>query len=96
MTQVLQLLLRQDDEREASKRHPLASLTPREREVLSYLAEGLGRREVSERMHLSANTVRSHLQNLMGKLKVHSTLEAVAIARQAHPGDPLPAPPPRS
>jgi DNA-binding CsgD family transcriptional regulator len=47
-------------------------------------------------MHLSANTVRSHLQNLMGKLKVHSTLEAVAIARQAHPGDPLPPPPPRS
>ena len=34
-------------------------------------------------MHLSANTVRSHLQSLMGKLKVHSSLEAVAVARRA-------------
>jgi DNA-binding NarL/FixJ family response regulator len=84
---VLRLLLRQESQREASQKHPLASLTPREREVLSYLVEGLGRREVGERMHLSANTIRSHLQNLMGKLKVHSTLEAVAIARQAHLGD---------
>jgi len=79
---VLRLLL-QRDEREASLKHPLGSLTPREREVLSYLAEGIGRREVAERMHLSAHTVRSHLQNLMGKLGVHTTLEAVALARQA-------------
>jgi DNA-binding NarL/FixJ family response regulator len=93
VSEVLRLLLRQDDEREAAQRHPLASLTPREREVLSYLAKGLGRREVSERMHLSANTVRSHLQNLMGKLKVHSTLEAVAIARQAHLGEASEEPP---
>jgi DNA-binding NarL/FixJ family response regulator len=90
---VLRLLLHQNDQREASQKHPLASLTPREREVLSQLAEGLGRREVGERMHLSANTVRSHLQNLMGKLKVHSTLEAVAIARQARLSDALPGDP---
>jgi DNA-binding NarL/FixJ family response regulator len=93
---VMRLLLHQDDQREASQKQPLASLTPREHEVLTYLAEGLGRREVGERMHLSVNTVRSHLQNLMGKLKVHSTLEAVAIARQAHPGEALPGPPPLS
>jgi DNA-binding CsgD family transcriptional regulator len=34
-------------------------------------------------MHLSPNTIRSHLQNLMGKLGVHTTLEAVAVARRA-------------
>ena len=68
----------------------LAALTPREREVLVCLAEGSGRREVAERLHLSANTVRTHLQNLMAKLGVHSTLEAVAMTRtqleQLHPG----------
>jgi DNA-binding NarL/FixJ family response regulator len=91
---VLRLLLDERDERDerqASARYPLASLTPREREVLSYLAAGIGRHDVAERMHVSANTVRSHLQNLMAKLGVHTTLEAVALARraqlrQAHPG----------
>jgi DNA-binding NarL/FixJ family response regulator len=79
---VLGLLLDQRDERAAARNHPLASLTPREREVLSYLAEGIGRREVAQRMDLSANTIRSHLQNLMAKLGVHTTLEAVALARR--------------
>ena len=59
------------------------TLTSREREVLSHLAQGMGRREVADHMHLSPNTVRSHMQNLMGKLKVHTTLEAVALARRA-------------
>ena len=81
---VLRLLLpEQRPERPVPGNHPLAMLTPREREVLSYLANGIGRREVAERMHLSPNTVRSHLQNLMAKLRVHTTLEAVALARRA-------------
>jgi DNA-binding NarL/FixJ family response regulator len=61
----------------------LAALTPREREVLACLADGAGRRDVAERLYLSANTVRTHLQNLMAKLGVHSTLEAVALIRRA-------------
>jgi DNA-binding NarL/FixJ family response regulator len=80
---VLRLLLEQRPERPVPRNHPLAMLTPREQEVLSYLANGIGRREVAERMHLSPNTVRSHLQNLMAKLRVHTTLEAVALARRA-------------
>jgi two-component system NarL family response regulator len=87
MGPVLRLLLHERDMREASQEHPLASLTPREREVLSYLADGIGRREVAERMQLSANTIRSHLQNLMAKLEVHSSLEAVALARRANAHD---------
>jgi len=87
MGPVLRLLLHERDMREASQEHPLASLTPREREVLSYLAEGIGRREVAERMQLSANTIRSHLQNLMAKLEVHSSLEAVALACRANTHD---------
>jgi DNA-binding NarL/FixJ family response regulator len=84
---VLRLLLDDRHGRPSSGTDPLMVLTSREREVLSYLAQGMGRYEVAERMHLSPNTVRSHLQNLMGKLKVHTTLEAVALARRAQRRD---------
>jgi DNA-binding NarL/FixJ family response regulator len=77
---VLRLLLQEHKQQRESDRL-LASLTPREREVLACLAEGAGRQDVAERLHLSANTVRTHLQNLMAKLGVHSTLEAVAVTR---------------
>jgi DNA-binding NarL/FixJ family response regulator len=83
---VLQLLLRyQDDQRSIAQL--MAELTPREREVLSCLADGAERHDVAEQLHVSANTVRAHLQNLMGKLGVHSAVEAVALAH-ARP-DPL-------
>src|SRR6266566_542965 len=77
---VLSLLLRQRDGREDGDRL-LALLTPRERQVLACLAEGANRHQVAERLNLRANTVRTHLQNLMAKLGVHSTLEAVALTR---------------
>jgi DNA-binding NarL/FixJ family response regulator len=80
MGAVLRLLLEEREQRRESDRL-LAALTPREREILSCLADGAGRRDVAERLHLSANTVRTHLQNLMAKLGVHSTLEAVALTR---------------
>lgn len=60
---------------------PLAALTRRERDVLLHVAEGADRKEVAERLHLSVNTVRTHMQSLMAKLGVHSALEAVAVAR---------------
>jgi len=80
MGAVLRLLL-EDRERQRESDRLLAALTPREREILSCLADGAGRHDVAERLHLSANTVRTHLQNLMAKLGVHSTLEAVALTR---------------
>jgi DNA-binding NarL/FixJ family response regulator len=67
--------------------NPLAALTTREREVLAHMADGAGRKEVAERLHLSPHTVRSHMQSLMGKLGVHSALEAVALAG-SFPGAP--------
>jgi len=65
----------------------LAALTPREREVLDHLAAGAERRDVAEQLYLSANTVRTHLRNLMAKLGVHSTLEAVAMTRRTDIAD---------
>lgn len=77
--EVLRLLLRRPEPEEDGEM--LAALTRREREVLVCLAEGTGRRDMAEHLHMSPNTVRTHLQNLMSKLGVHSALEAVALAR---------------
>ena len=69
---------------EPGHEHPLlAALTPREREVLAQLTKGAGLREVAKQLHMSLKTVNTHLHNLRGKLGVHSTLEAVALARSA-------------
>jgi PAS domain S-box-containing protein len=57
-------------------------LTPREVEVLRLLSEGCRTREVARILCVSVATVRTHVQNLLGKLQVHSRLEAVALARR--------------
>jgi DNA-binding NarL/FixJ family response regulator len=76
---VMRLLLSEQDRRRENDRL-LARLTPREREVLACLAAAGGQREVvAGQLHLSVNTVRTHLRNLMAKLGVHSALEAVAL-----------------
>lgn len=79
---VLSLLLTQRDRRE-DRDVMLARLTRRERQVLACVAEGASRSQVAERLNLTANTVRTHLQNITAKLEVHSTLEAVALTRGA-------------
>jgi DNA-binding NarL/FixJ family response regulator len=55
-------------------------LTDRERQVLALLVEGAGSQELAERLYLSRNTIRTHVQNICSKLQVHSRLEAVAFA----------------
>jgi two-component system, NarL family, nitrate/nitrite response regulator NarL len=57
-----------------------ASLTAREREILGLLVQGVPTRGIAGRLHISPNTVRSHVQALLTKLQVHSRLEAVAFA----------------
>lgn len=63
-----------------AERTPAEPLTPREREVLRALTDGLSTPEICERLHITPNTLRTHVQNIMGKLHVHSKLEAVAFA----------------
>ncbi|HEX8074464.1 MAG TPA: response regulator transcription factor [Thermoleophilaceae bacterium] len=55
-------------------------LSPREREVLDYLAKGLTGEEVATRLGLSPETVRTHVRNAMDKLEAHTRVHAVAIA----------------
>lgn len=54
------------------------SLSSREREILSLLAEGLGNREIGLELHISEHTVKFHLGSLFGKLGVNGRAEAVA------------------
>jgi DNA-binding NarL/FixJ family response regulator len=60
----------------------LRRLTDRERQVLACMMAGLDRARIASEMILSINTVRTHTQNILSKLEVHSSLEAVGLALQ--------------
>jgi DNA-binding NarL/FixJ family response regulator len=57
-----------------------STLTPREREVLTLLAEGARGGDIAREMSISVNTVRTHVQSILTKLQVHSRLEAATFA----------------
>lgn len=57
------------------------SLTQREIEILRLLARGRDTLAMADDLTISANTVRTHLQNIFSKLGAHSKLEAVTLAR---------------
>jgi DNA-binding NarL/FixJ family response regulator len=59
---------------------PVGRLTAREREVLALLVAGFDRSAIGARLFLSPNTVRTHVQNVLRKLEVHSSIEAVGLA----------------
>lgn len=59
----------------------LATLSPREREVLALLAEGLGNADIARRLGISEKTVRNHASQLFDKLGVGSRTQAVVYAR---------------
>jgi DNA-binding NarL/FixJ family response regulator len=61
----------------------LSCLTLREREILDRMAAGHDRATIARDLGISLNTVRTHAQNLLGKLGVHSTIEAVSVAHRA-------------
>ncbi len=62
----------------ATQRQP--SLSTREREIMSLLAEGLTGEQVADRLFLSAETVKTHVRNAMNKLEARNRVHAIAIA----------------
>jgi len=56
-------------------------LSERELEVLALIATGLSNREIAQRLYIAVGTVKRHLNNIYGKLGVHSRMQAVAKAR---------------
>jgi two-component system, NarL family, response regulator DevR len=67
-----------EEEREA--RMSIDQITPREREVLQKLAEGLSNKEIANGLHMSVDTERTHMMNILNKLGVHSRLQALLFA----------------
>lgn len=65
-------------------------LSPREREVLNLMAQGLSNRAIAERLFISASTVDFHVSNILAKLDVAGRTEAVALAVQYGLVDPRP------
>src|SRR5215210_8935270 len=64
----------------ASEVEKLLDLSPRERQILELLAEGMRVKEIADRLALSPATVHTHVRNAIAKLEVDTRTEAVALA----------------
>ncbi len=62
---------------------PFPELTPREREVLALIAQGLTNQAIASRLVISEKTVRNHVSTIFGKLQVANRSEAIVRARDA-------------
>ena len=69
---------RRQEDHEA--RQAIEELTPREREVLQCLSEGLSDKEIATNLYVTAGTVRNHVVRILEKLQVHSRLQALVFA----------------
>lgn len=67
-------------ERRPTEAPPSEALTARERDVLAYVAEGHGNREIGQLLGISEHTVKFHLASIYGKLGVANRTEAVQHA----------------
>ncbi|WP_407320143.1 AAA family ATPase [Isoptericola halotolerans] len=61
-------------------RHETSTLTDREEQVLTLVAQGLSNRQIGERLYISTKTVSVHVSNVLAKLGVSGRAEAVAVA----------------
>jgi DNA-binding NarL/FixJ family response regulator len=71
------------DDRAASARRRLDTLTPREREVAIAVATGLSNAEISARLHLSVPTVKAHVSRLFSKLSAHNRVQIAICVHDA-------------
>lgn len=65
-------------------RNRIAALSPREREVLDWLAEGRSNKMIARELHISPRTVEIHRANMMSKLGANHAAEAVRLRIEAH------------
>jgi DNA-binding NarL/FixJ family response regulator len=70
----------QNREEKVEARASIEQITPREMEVLQMLAAGLSNKEIAAELHMSVDTERTHMMNILNKLGVHSRLQALVFA----------------
>jgi DNA-binding NarL/FixJ family response regulator len=66
-------------------------MTPREREVIDLIGEGKSNKAIGKALHISTHTVKSHLRNIMEKLKLHSRLEIAVYVHEQGTGTSAPS-----
>src|SRR5215210_5141664 len=67
-------------QKEYEAQRAIEKLTPREKQVLQALGEGLDSKDIAEKLHITVETERTHMVNILGKLDVHSRLQALVFA----------------
>ncbi len=72
--------LRHQRHQEATERQRVNRLTPRQIEILQLLADGTPQQDILDTLKVSPYTLRTHVQNILTRLGVHTKLEAVALA----------------
>jgi DNA-binding NarL/FixJ family response regulator len=65
-----------------AEHYPQVGLTPREVEVLGYVAKGLSNNEIAQKLGTAGGTVKIHVQNILGKLRASDRTHAVTLALQ--------------
>ena len=70
----------QGDDTEINITNLIATLTPRENEILELLAEGQSNKLIAKNLGISDGTVKLHVKSILRKLEIHSRVEAAVIA----------------
>ncbi|MEV5986632.1 response regulator transcription factor [Streptomyces sp. NPDC052051] len=77
--------LRADTTEQPAMAPELASLSPRERDILALIGDGLTNREIGKKLYLSEKTVKNHISRLLAKLGVQRRVQAAVLASQLEP-----------
>ncbi|MFI9755150.1 response regulator [Streptomyces collinus] len=80
--------LRSDPSEQQAVAPELASLSPREREILVLIGDGLTNREIGRKLYLSEKTVKNHISRLLAKLGVQRRVQAAVLASQLERPEP--------
>jgi len=73
-------VLRRRRHQESTERQRVGRLTERQQQILQMMADGASPKEIAARLNLSPYTLRTHVQNILTRLSVHTKTEAMAMA----------------